>query len=62
MHATYIVDPCQSFVSNYQTLNHKIEYIIHRWNISNDDNTYPQLYKNHRHTIGANSMKKLRKT
>ncbi len=27
--------------------------------MSNDDNTHPQLYKNHRLTIGANFMKKL---
>jgi hypothetical protein len=28
----HIVNPCQSFVLNYETLNHKIEYILHRWN------------------------------
>ena len=27
--------------------------------MSNDDNTNPQLYKNHRRAIGANFMKKL---
>lgn len=32
MHATHIVNPCRSFVSNYQTLNHKIEYVLHQWN------------------------------